>query len=311
MRLAIIINPRVASAHQAINDIGELLNAWEADLFRPSTPLELEETCAQLDKSCYQAAVVVGGDGSVNRALRGLLKSGVPLYPYPGGTANDLASSLGIKADWAQARRLLQDRSITERRLLEVNGVPFATIAGVGIGADVVREFNERRWRSRAVELLTNVAGSSIYTLLTMERIASGPSLHQPLHFVADSAVSDLDVIGAFVCNQRTLGGRFTIISRDECSSESFGGLVLTGTTRMSAVNHLVALRVGMRGVGAVPFAAERLTIAHSNKHPIQVFGDGEILLEAETLTFARAPLRLRLYCDWRWCDGAPERRSA
>jgi len=76
-----------------------------------------------------------GGDGLVQRCVDALAGSGVSLAILPAGTANLLATNLGIPQDVAKAVRIgLRGRT----RLLDVgvmNGERFAVMAGTGLDA--------------------------------------------------------------------------------------------------------------------------------------------------------------------------------
>ena len=60
---------------------------------------------------------------------------GVPLGVIPLGTGNDFARANGIPDDIAGALERIVRRSTRAIDLLEVNGRPFVTAGGIGIGA--------------------------------------------------------------------------------------------------------------------------------------------------------------------------------
>src|SRR5947209_1075246 len=127
----------------------------KCEFFLPRTLPELHSTVAHIQSSQYDAMVVVGGDGTQHQAIRGIrhFPNPVPLCTFPGGTANDLAHELGIHKDWEQAARILEKQKPELIDLIECNGVPFATVAGTGIGARLTREFNERRSSSKVFRM--------------------------------------------------------------------------------------------------------------------------------------------------------------
>ncbi|MGZ4133046.1 MAG: diacylglycerol/lipid kinase family protein [Actinomycetota bacterium] len=83
---------------------------------------------------------VWGGDGTVQRCIDALGTAPVTLAILPAGTANLLASNLGIPRDLEEAVRIgLQGR----RRTLDVgtvNGERFAVMSGAGIDALMIRD---------------------------------------------------------------------------------------------------------------------------------------------------------------------------
>ncbi len=53
--------------------------------------------------------LVAGGDGTINEAVNGMVRSDVPLGILPAGTANVLANELGIGKSMEQAATVLAD----------------------------------------------------------------------------------------------------------------------------------------------------------------------------------------------------------
>jgi YegS/Rv2252/BmrU family lipid kinase len=93
--------------------------------------------------------IVVGGDGSINAALPGVLETRLPLGIIPAGTANDLARTLGLPDDPADAARtILADRT----RPIDVgvvNDIPFINAASMGLSVGITRQLTKplkRRW---------------------------------------------------------------------------------------------------------------------------------------------------------------------
>jgi diacylglycerol kinase (ATP) len=83
---------------------------------------------------------VWGGDGMVQRCTDALAGSGVDVAILPAGTANLLASNLGIPKDLAEAVRV---GLYGHRRTIDlgrVNGEHFAVMAGVGFDAAMVHD---------------------------------------------------------------------------------------------------------------------------------------------------------------------------
>ena len=81
-----------------------------------------------------------GGDGTVQRCVDVLAGTGVPLAIVPAGTANLLATNLGIPKDIEAAVRTGLEgarRSIDVGRL---NGERFAVMAGAGLDAVMIRD---------------------------------------------------------------------------------------------------------------------------------------------------------------------------
>jgi diacylglycerol kinase family enzyme len=111
-----------------------------------------------------EALVVMGGDGTVNEAVNGLLGSTVPLGMVGGGKANVFARGLGLPVEpIAAAHRLLELIASGSRRLISLGLIGercFTCNAGLGFDGALVREMEIRRQRGRACSDWSYVAAS-------------------------------------------------------------------------------------------------------------------------------------------------------
>jgi diacylglycerol kinase (ATP) len=86
--------------------------------------------------------VLWGGDGLVQRTIDALLDSGseVPLAIVPAGTANLLATNLGIPQDIEQAVEIGLHGERRELDVARLNGEHFAVMAGAGFDAAMIAQ---------------------------------------------------------------------------------------------------------------------------------------------------------------------------
>lgn len=96
-----------------------------------------------------ELVVVLGGDGTVNEVVNGLLAANVPLGLAGGGKTNVFARGLGLPGDTprATARLLELLHAGTARRISlgSADGRAFAFGAGLGLDGAIVREVERRR----------------------------------------------------------------------------------------------------------------------------------------------------------------------
>jgi YegS/Rv2252/BmrU family lipid kinase len=84
--------------------------------------------------------LVWGGDGTVQRCVDVVAGTGVPVAIVPTGTANLLASNLGIPADIAEAVHIAFEGAQRKLDLGVLNGEHFAVMAGTGFDALMIRD---------------------------------------------------------------------------------------------------------------------------------------------------------------------------
>jgi diacylglycerol kinase (ATP) len=97
----------------------------------------------QVERALDEGAELIvawGGDGTVQRCIDVMAGKGIPLAIVPAGTANLLASNLGIPSDIEAAVRIGLSGA---RRAIDVgrlNGERFAVMAGAGLDAAMIRD---------------------------------------------------------------------------------------------------------------------------------------------------------------------------
>lgn len=161
MRVLIINNTRSGQGESRRYEfVSELCRRGVNVTVRPIDETHSVEA-ALSDAAGFDAVAVLGGDGTVSTAAYALRNSGVPLLPYPAGTANAVALNLGIAPDpFACAQAVLDLETVRidlgeivyeqdhrppdgrERRGAPRPTVPltmgFVAMAGVGFDADVM-----------------------------------------------------------------------------------------------------------------------------------------------------------------------------
>jgi diacylglycerol kinase (ATP) len=107
----------------------------------PGTASAIARDCIERGAGLILAA---GGDGTINEIVNGMAHSGVPLGILPAGTANVLATEMGINRGMQRAARALT-RCVPERVSLgllrneaEPQGRYFLLMAGIGLDAHIV-----------------------------------------------------------------------------------------------------------------------------------------------------------------------------
>lgn len=130
-----------------------------------------DETRIAIDaaRAGARALVVLGGDGAVSHAARGLIteRSTVPLAIMAAGTGNDFAKSAGLPShDAAAMATVLSANRSRPIDAGEIDGVPFVNSAGFGFDVDVLSRV--RTAPSRAL-----LRGTALYVTTALRRLFS------------------------------------------------------------------------------------------------------------------------------------------
>jgi diacylglycerol kinase (ATP) len=144
-------------------------SGWTIRLIMTQSAEHVTQLAYRAAQDGKEALFVVGGDGTINLAVRGLAGSETALGVIPGGTANVLAQELGLPGlTWTRwmaleesARRLAKAK-IHEVDIGQCGGTPFLMWAGVGLDAFAIHHIEPR---PRAEKLFANMvyAASAAY----------------------------------------------------------------------------------------------------------------------------------------------------
>jgi diacylglycerol kinase family enzyme len=160
MRALLVVNPKATAMTPRSRDVVARALASE-------TVLEVRETkarghavelAAQAAAEGVDLVVALGGDGTVNEVVNGLLADGpgpgVPaLGVVPGGSTNVFARALGLPDNAVEAAAVLLEAIRSDRRrtlgLGRADDRWFTFAAGLGLDAQVVRRVEGRRAKGR------------------------------------------------------------------------------------------------------------------------------------------------------------------
>lgn len=141
-KLLLLINPSSRSGAHYYEDAEAFLKKSGHQILNTSEDLKTFSMEDMILKYRNEAELVVvgGGDGSVNAALPGLVKTGLPLALIPLGTANNMARTLEIPSDLEKALELISHGRVKKIDLGIVNKIYFVNVAGLGLSTDVNRK---------------------------------------------------------------------------------------------------------------------------------------------------------------------------
>jgi len=89
----------------------------------------------------YDIVAAVGGDGTVNEVSAGLVDTSTTLAVIPTGSGNGFARHMNIPCNVKSAIKLINNGNLTTVDSVEMNGMPFVNVSGIGFDAEISHLF--------------------------------------------------------------------------------------------------------------------------------------------------------------------------
>lgn len=323
VRVLVVSNPRATATTVRQRDV--VVHALATDV-----KLKVEETAnrghaaalaCRAMRNGVDVVVALGGDGTVNEVINGLLTDGVhpgvpALAVVPGGSTNVFARALGLPNDPVEATSILMAALAGGRRREIGLGLAddrwFAFTAGFGYDAAVVAavEAHRRRGKTSTHPLYVRTAVKTFFhqqrhsPALTLE-IAGGPTvskLHMalvtnsdPWTFLGNRPVSptpdaSFDT-GLDVYARTRMGAPGILLS----AASMVRSRRASASSAAGPVSAAAPARRALRVLGGyVAHDAHDFVLRASRPLPFQV--DGDSLDERESIHFRSVPKALRVY---------------
>jgi diacylglycerol kinase (ATP) len=142
-RVLALFNPKARAVADNVNAVAEALSAQGFDVIRPEA--ETRDALARLVREYadkVDLVVAIGGDGTLNAALQGLIETKLPLGIVPLGTANDLCKTLGIPLDLEDACNVIAHGHARPIDVGRVNGTYYFNESSIGLSVAVSRKLS-------------------------------------------------------------------------------------------------------------------------------------------------------------------------
>lgn len=127
------------------------VNGWDIDLLSTQGGEHITKLAKRAAKDNIDAVFVAGGDGSLHKAVAGLLGSNTCLAVLPSGTANVWAQELGLPTlswtNWTALEQSVKKMLNGNVYIMDVGicqGIPFLLWGGAGFDAFVVHHLEPR-----------------------------------------------------------------------------------------------------------------------------------------------------------------------
>ena len=272
----VIVNP-VAGAGRPARMVGWLRERPELTdggrLEVTSRRGEAQLLAAEAGERGHSRVVVVGGDGTIQEVVNGLLAGSSPvpgLGIVPLGSGNDLARSLGLPTDPGRAWDVAigaSERPVDVGVAQGEGGTRrFASAGGIGFDAQVAAAMAVRRGWQRGQ------AGYLLTTLAELRRFRN-----QRVHLIVDGVVITRDVLLVAVANGSHYGGGMKIAPAAKLDDGLLDLCVVGDVSRFTALRQIPNLYRGthlhhpavemLRG-SQIEIAGEETTRVHLDGEP-------------------------------------------
>jgi diacylglycerol kinase family enzyme len=313
MRALLVVNHKATTTSRRVRDV--LVQALRSEVDLEVAYTKRRGHAASLAQQAVadkmDVVVALGGDGTVNEAVNGLLATGpgpeVPAFAVvPGGSTNVFARAIGLPNDWVEATGVLLE-ALRERRHRTIGlGLAddryFTFCAGFGIDAEVIRRVERARHRGDTSTSRLYLRALAAQYFFDTDHRRSRIILERP------GETPDPDLATVIVQNTTPwtyLGNR----PLEACADASFDlGLDLLGMRGLRvpstgrALVHLL-FPGGRPGAPAGPHGKRVLRLHDVTEftlratEPIAFQLDGDYLGERYKVRFASAPAALRVIC--------------
>jgi diacylglycerol kinase family enzyme len=312
MRALLVVNPAATTTSARTREV--LASALETDLKLEVAHTRHRGHAAELATEAradgLDLVVVLGGDGTVNEVVNGLLSGGDPtdvpdvpdLAVVPGGGTNDFSRALGLPRDPVEATGALLDALREHRRRSIGLGLAgdrwFTFNAGMGWDAEVVARVDRRR-RSRPPT--GRHTTPTDYVRAALEQFFLHTDRRHPSICLELPGRDPVQLHMAIVANTApwTYLGDRPLLTSPEASFDT--GLDLYALTRLRTLGTLGEARRLLRGRSA----ESRRTLVYREhdvpeltlraSRPVAAQVDGEALGDLEELTLRSVPNALRV----------------
>ena len=237
-RLMLVINP-TAGKNKARDNLFMLINYFFNHQYHVTVfPTQAKgDACRYVAEYApdYDALVCVGGDGTLNEAVTGMMlckKQQRPRLGYiPAGTTNDFANTLGISSTMETSAQQFCTGEPFPCDIGKFNGKYFTYVAAFGLFTEV---------SYGTPQPLKNALGHMAYILEGVRSLTSIKSYH--LHITCDEEEVEGDYLYGQISNSTSIGGIMDIGRTGvQLDDGLFEVLIIKMPANLIEMNHIIS----------------------------------------------------------------------
>jgi diacylglycerol kinase family enzyme len=315
MRALLVCNPKATTTSDRVRDVlvRALRSETELDVAYTRRRGHAVTLARQARSAGVDVVVALGGDGTVNEVVNGLLADGLgPEVPalavVSGGSTNVFARALGLPHDWAEGTAVILE-ALREGRIRDIglgraDDRYFTFCAGFGLDAEVIHRVERARLRGRKATpllYLQSVAGNYVFDSHSR---STQMSLERP------GAPTEDDISMAIVQNTApwTFIGDRPIDANPEASFDlGLDMMALRGMNVASTLRTMTQLLMGRKGKDSdTPIGPHGKHVLRLHdlseftlraKSRIGFHVDGDFIGQRDRVRFTAVPKAIRVVC--------------
>lgn len=186
----------------------------------------------------YDFVMAVGGDGTVNEVVNGLVASGsdIPLAILRAGTVNDFATAMGLPSDLLGISRMIEEYQTERIDIGRINDRYFLNVAAGGILSEIAHNVPSES---------KTVLGRLAYYVEGLKEITSLHFDTVPIRFETEDRSFEEETFLMIIANSRSVGGFVNIAPKATVNDGLLDVCIIKGVTPADVVPVFAQINTG------------------------------------------------------------------
>lgn len=269
MRVAILVNPK-SGRGKAVSAATYIERFLERRGLNPvlhySNSIQRTQELANHISFRFPKVISVGGDGTLNEVINGIVGTDCQLGVIPTGDVNVLAVELGIPHDIEKAAAIAVSGDVKKIDLGRVNDRYFSVMCGIGLDAEII---------SQVKPIVKEVFSEAAYPMTGIKSLIN----YKPEHLlikIDNSLLSEGYYV--VVSNSKNYGGTFSIARKADITDGYLDVCIFKNKSVASFIRHIAAIAAGknLSSKGFEYYRAKEVQV--QAEKPVLIQTDGEVV---------------------------------
>ena len=222
-----VINPVSGGTDKQglIDDIHQKFSNLSYKIWKTTGKKDKENLESELEAYQPDMVFLAGGDGTINQLLMPIVDRNIEFSIIPSGSANGLATDLGISIE--NCLDILDNSHRTELDIIMINDNPMIHMADLGLNATLVKRYEEENRR-----------GFIGYAISAIKEL---PAINQPFKakIIIDGSAQEFETSFLVIANSQRYGTGFEINPKGKVNDRMFELCLMNELSIESIFGHL------------------------------------------------------------------------